>query len=68
MTACNIDSKGRWIRGINSLLLLAAAAIVWWMSWPTWIAIVLLAAGLFSGYEALKGWCALRAMGIKTKY
>jgi hypothetical protein len=65
---CNIDSKGRWIRGINSLVLIFAALAVWWKGWPVWIAVVLGASGLFSGYEAVRGWCALRAMGIKTKY
>ncbi len=65
---CNIDSKGRWFRGINSLILIASAGLVWWMAWPLWIAIVLGAIGLFCGYEALKGWCALRALGIKTRY
>ena len=65
---CNIDSKGRRIRGINAVVLTATAAVAWWMDWPIWIAIVLGLGGLFSGFEALKGWCALRAMGIKTKY
>jgi hypothetical protein len=65
---CNIDSKGRWLRGINALLLIGAAVLSWWMKWPLWIAIALGAIGLFCGYEALKGWCVLRACGIKTRY
>ena len=68
MAACNIDSKGRKIRATSAVLLILSAAVAWWMDWPIWIAIVLGTSGLFCGYEAFKGWCALRAMGIKTKY
>ena len=65
---CNIDSTGRKIRGINAVILILVALLVWWIEWPLWIAIVLALSGLFSGYEALKGWCVLRAMGFKTRY
>ncbi len=33
-----------------------------------WLGIVLLASGFFVAFEALRGWCALRACGIKTKF
>lgn len=65
---CNIDSKGRTIRAINAFILMLVALFVWWIQWPVWISAILGACGLFSGFEAAKGWCALRAMGIKTKY
>jgi hypothetical protein len=32
-----------------------------------WICIALLAAGVFALYEAARGWCLMRACGIKTK-
>ena len=71
---CNIDSKGRMFRFVMSLILLVLGmgTIMCWLAemlpWWSWIAgIVLLLAGLFTLFEASKGWCALRAMGIKTK-
>lgn len=45
----NLDNKGRIIRLIIALLLLAYA---WWNS--SWIA---LAFSLFTFYEAFAGWC-----------
>ena len=32
-----------------------------------WLGIALLTSGVFVAFEALRGWCALRACGIKTK-
>ena len=32
------------------------------------LSLVLLASGAFVLFEALRGWCALRACGIKTKF
>jgi hypothetical protein len=72
---CNIDSRGRRARltgGIVSCSLAAAAAIAaallreYW-TWLVAVAIALLALGVFQIFEAVKGWCALRAMGIRTK-
>jgi len=65
---CNIDSKGRKIRATSAVILLLSAIIAWWISSPLWLSIVLAIGGLFTGFEALKGWCVLRAFGIKTKY
>lgn len=65
---CNIDSKGRRIRGINAVIMIAAAVVCWLVGWSMSLAILLLIGGLLSAFEALKGWCVLRALGIKTKY
>ena len=62
----NIDSRGRVARAIGALLLLAGAAIGFFTL--PWLGVVLLLSGLFVGYEALRGWCFLRACGIKTKF
>jgi hypothetical protein len=62
----NIDSKGRAARGgIGALLLLAAGCLV-----PVngLLAVLFTLAALFTFYEAVKGWCALRACGIKTPF
>ena len=61
----NIDTKGRVVRGVGALALLVGAGFGFTLS--VWIGIVLLASGLFVAFEALRGWCFLRACGIKTK-
>lgn len=62
----NIDNKGRLIRGLGALALLAGAGFGFTVS--LWLGLVLLAAGLFVAFEALRGWCALRACGVRTKF
>lgn len=61
----NIDNKGRSMRGFGALMLLVGAGFGFTMS--VWLGLVLLAAGVFVAFEALRGWCALRACGIRTK-
>ena len=43
----------------------AGAGFGFAVSW--WLGGVLLASAVFVAFEALRGWCALRACGIKTK-
>ena len=61
----NIDSKGRLLRGVGAALSAGAAALCFSHSVPATIALA--AASAFLGFEALRGWCALRACGIKTR-
>ena len=61
----NIGNKGRLGRGVVALGLLVAAWFVFRHS--RWSGILLGASGGFVLFEALRGWCALRACGIKTK-
>ena len=73
--ACNIDSRGKAVRFRYGLFMLAAAVILS-LAWalPTgstvaWVVVALVAAGgAFSLFEARAGWCAVRAMGIRTRY
>ena len=70
----NIDAKGRAVRlvwggrlMVLSLLLVVlavAGVLVEWWVWP--LAGVFLIAGAFARFEARRGWCILRAMGIRT--
>ena len=71
---CNIDARGKRARLISGIILLIVALIVagaW--AWPArsavgWvIALLFLLAGAFSIFESAAGWCALRAMGFKTR-
>ena len=70
---CNIDSRGKRARLVWGLLLVAAgvAMLLMWalptgsiLAWS--LTVVALAGGAFAVFEAGAGWCALRAMGIKT--
>ena len=61
----NIDSRGRWLRAIvGSLLavggLLAGVHVLW-------LGMVLILSGGFVLFEAVRGWCVMRACGIRTR-
>ncbi len=62
----NLDTKGRIIRGISALALGVAAVLTWPHSRAAGIALAVSA--LFVAFEAARGWCALRACGVKTKF
>ena len=70
---CNIDSRGKVARLLWGILLLAIGAglIVFWAwgsgSWIRWgVTAAVIVSGAFMIFEARAGWCAVRAMGIKT--
>jgi len=71
--ACNIDSHGRRARLLNGIILvvIAVALAIWGLCGGGGIVWVSSAIGFVLGgfciFEARAGWCALRAMGIKTK-
>jgi hypothetical protein len=62
----NISNQGRLIRGVIALLLFLAAGFGFTTS--PWLGLALVASGGFVLFEALRGWCALRACGIKTRF
>ncbi|HMJ05195.1 MAG TPA: DUF2892 domain-containing protein [Chthoniobacterales bacterium] len=62
----NIESRGRLARaGLGIIALLAAACLV---PQNKWLAAIFLGVGLFTLFEAARGWCAVRACGIKTPF
>jgi hypothetical protein len=61
----NISNKGRLARGLAAAGLLAGAWFAFDVS--TWLGVLLLLSGGFVLFEALRGWCALRACGLKTR-
>ncbi len=70
---CNIDQQGARFRGVWGIMMLVTGAIMaglalWTGMWGLWvIAGVCAAAGGFAIFESRKKWCALRAMGLKTR-
>ena len=71
---CNIDQRGRSLRYRIGAGLVLFAIVVWWVTSrfvagvvPWLVSAPLLAGGLFSWFEANRGWCAARALGFKTR-
>ena len=62
----NLDHHGRIARGVIGALCLIAGIVV--VDYKFWLGIVLVAAGLFAIFESIRGWCLVRACGIKTKF
>jgi len=61
----NIGNKGRLVRLCGALVLLVGAGFGFTVS--VWLGGALLGSGAFVLFESLRGWCVLRACGIKTK-
>jgi hypothetical protein len=64
--APNIDLKGRAFRGAGAIT--SAAIALFLLRRSIAAGVVLGATSLFLGFEAFRGWCALRACGLKTKF
>ena len=62
----NLNNTGRWLRGLCAAGLLLGAGLA--LNVSVWLALILAASGVFMLYEALRGWCVLRACGIKTRF
>jgi hypothetical protein len=72
---CNIDARGKMFRLIVGTVFAIDGVVmllVWALReasrarWMFVASIVLVAVGSFMIFEGRKGWCALRAMGMKT--
>jgi len=61
----NISHRGRIARGVTGTMCLIAGIIV--VDYKLWLGLVLVAAGLFVIFESMRGWCLVRACGVKTK-
>lgn len=62
----NISHRGRIARGVIGALCLIAGIIV--VDYKLSLGLVLVAAGLFAIFESMRGWCLVRACGVKTKF
>ncbi len=63
--ARNISNTGRVLRGLIAVALFIGAGFGSFVS--VWAGAGLAVAGGFALFEALRGWCVLRACGIKTR-
>jgi hypothetical protein len=60
----NINGRGRLARAAWGLTLIGIGIAVFQHSF--WGALLLVAAGIFALFEAARGWCIMRACGIRT--
>ena len=63
--APNIDSKGRKVRAVLGSILLLTGIVVAFLDLRA--ALVLWGCAAFVLFEAARGWCFVRACGIRTK-
>ena len=61
----NLSHHGRMARGVLGALCLIVGIIVAG-DFTLW-GLILVVAGLFAIFESIRGWCLLRACGLKTK-
>lgn len=62
----NITSTGRLLRGLIALALLLAGIFASDAHWT--IRVIFFVSATFVAFEALRGWCALRACGVRTRF
>ena len=64
--ARNIDNQGRLLRGLAALGLFVGA----WFAFGVaiWLGLLCVSFGAFTLFEGLRGWCVLRACGVKTRH
>lgn len=65
--APNIDRKGRLARALYGCAMLVAGWFLNRASHPG-LGVAAILAGGFAWFEAARGWCIMRACGIKTKW
>ena len=61
----NLEFRGRVVRGVLGGISLIAGIIV--ADFNLGVCLALVAFGLFAIFEAARGWCVMRACGIRTK-
>lgn len=70
---CNIDACGKRVRLVSGIIVTVIGMVLltaWVIGGAGWLAIaagVMVLVGGFQIFEAKAGWCALRALGIRTR-
>lgn len=63
--APNIAARGRIVRGGLGGLLVGGGVVLGGHN--IWAAVMMILAGGFCLFEAVRGWCVMRACGVKTR-
>jgi hypothetical protein len=61
----NLQREGRWARGAVALVFGGLAFVL--IPFSRRLSLLLFLAAIFTVFEAVKGWCVLRACGIRTQ-
>jgi hypothetical protein len=61
----NLETRGRLVRGVGGVAFVAGGAALCGVNLPG--SVLLIVSGGFMLLEAVRGWCVMRACGIKTK-
>lgn len=64
--AANIDGRGRLIRGVLGIMFVIGAVLVW--QYNAWASLFLGLSAAFCLFEAFRGWCVMRACGVRTRF
>jgi hypothetical protein len=64
--AANIDGRGRLIRAALGAALVIGGVVGGRAN--LWVAIALIISGGFCWFEAVRGWCVMRACGVRTRF
>jgi hypothetical protein len=61
----NLETRGRLVRGVGGIAFVAVGAALCEVHLP--VSVILIVSGGFMLFEAVRGWCVMRACGLKTK-
>ena len=61
----NLETRGRLVRGAGGAIFVAGGGVLCGVN--LLLAVILIISGGFMLFEAVRGWCVMRACGIKTK-
>jgi len=61
----NLETRGRLVRGGGGIAFVAGGAALCGVNLA--VSVILILSGGFMLFEAVRGWCVMRACGIKTK-
>ncbi len=62
----NLNFRGRMARGVIGTLCLIAGIVL--VDYRLWLGLIFVVAGLFAIFESLRGWCLVRACGVRTRF
>ena len=62
----NLNFRGRMARGVIGTLCLIAGIVL--VDYRLWLGLIFVVAGMFAIFESLRGWCLVRACGVRTRF